>query len=479
MGDLVYLSATEAIRLFVCKELSPVELMTAVIEHAAEVEPKINAFSEELFEQALQQAQKAEGIYGDSKSVPRALEGLPVALKDEHFIEGMLGSEGSLLMKDYIAEETHPIVQRIIDAGGIIHARTTTPEYSCAGFTHSRVWGVTRNPWNLEYSPGGSSGGSAAALAAGTTTLATGSDIGGSIRIPASFSGVVGYKPPYGRVPALPPYNLDHYCHDGPLARSVADCILLENVISGPHPNDIVSLKPGITLPQEYEDIKGMRIALSIALGDFVVDPDVEENTRAAAEALRQAGAIVEEVELRWKKEDIFRAADIHYGSLFGSAVYDEVVENQDLAMPYTLEFAKHTTAIAEKTTVMEGLELEGEIYAELGRLLDEFDALLCPTNAINGLIAGEDYVNVFPEIKGTILGEYGEGLLTVPFNITSRCPVLSVPSGVAGNGVPTGVQIVGPTYEEETVFRIGSALEKSMQWFASERWRPDYSRTL
>jgi Asp-tRNA(Asn)/Glu-tRNA(Gln) amidotransferase A subunit family amidase len=224
-------------------------------------------------------------------------------------------------MRDHIAEKTHPIVERIVAAGGIVHARTTTPEYSCAGFTHSKVWGITRNPWNLEYGPRRSFGGSAAALAAGTTTLATGSDIGGSIRIPASFSGVFGYRPPYGRVPALPPYNLDHYCHDGPLARSVADCILLENVISGPHPTDIVSLKPDISLPQEYGDIQDTRIALSVTLGDFIVDPDVEESIRAAAEALRQAGAIVEEVESKWRKDDIFRAADIHHGTLFGSAV--------------------------------------------------------------------------------------------------------------------------------------------------------------
>ncbi len=477
MSDLVYLSATEALELFISKELSPVEFMTAVIKHAEEVEPRINAFSEKLFEQAIQQAQKAEKTYNDSISTPRPLEGLPIALKDEHSIAGMLASEGSLLAKDYIAEETHPIVERIMAAGGIVHARTTTPEYSCVGFTHSKLWGVTRNPWNLEYSPGGSSGGSAAALAAGTATLATGSDIGGSIRIPASFSGVVGYKPPYGRVPSLPPYNLDHYCHDGPLARSVADCILLENVISGPHPKDIVSLKPGMTLPQEYRDIKGMRIVLSITLGDFIVDPEVEENTRAVAEALRQAGAIVEEVELSWKKEDIFRAADIHFGSLFGSDVYDDIVDHQELAMPYTLEFARQTMAIAEKTTAMEGLAIEAEIYAELGLLLDDFDALLCPTNAINGLVAGEDYVDVFPEIRGTELRDYFEGLMTVPFNITGRCPVLSVPSGAASNGVPTGVQIVGPSYEEEKVFRIGSALERSMLWFSSETWRPDYRR--
>src|SRR5690606_9447207 len=121
-----------------------------------------------------------------------------------------------------IAQVTHPVVERVVAAGGLIHARTTAPEFSCAGFTHSALWGVTRNPWNLDYSPGGSSGGSAASLAAGSALLATGSDISGSVRIPAAACGVVGYKPPYGRVPGLPPENLDYYHQNGPLARTVS-----------------------------------------------------------------------------------------------------------------------------------------------------------------------------------------------------------------------------------------------------------------
>jgi aspartyl-tRNA(Asn)/glutamyl-tRNA(Gln) amidotransferase subunit A len=207
-------------------------------------------------------------------------------------------------------------------------------------------------------------------------------------------------------------------------------------------------------LPQDYQDIKGMRIALSITLGDFIVDPDVEENTRMAAEALRQAGAIVEEVEMTWKREHVFRAADVHYGALFGSAVYDEIIDQQDLAMSYTLAFAKQTMAIAEKTTTIEGLEIEAEIYAELGLLLDEFDALLCPTNAINGLIAGEDYVDVYPEIKGTKLHDYFEGLMTVPFNITSRCPVLSLPSGFAATPFPQEYKLSVPAMKKKWYFK-------------------------
>ena len=177
------------------------------------------------------------------------MEGLPVAVKEEAEIAGQHNTLGSLPLRDVIAGQTSAFVQRIIDAGGIVHARTTTPEFSCAPITWSRLWGVTRNPWHTGYSPGGSSGGSAAALAAGTATLATGSDIGGSIRIPASFCGVVGFKPPYGRVPEVATFNLDHYCHEGPLARTVADCALLENVIAGPHPSDVVSIRPKLEIP--------------------------------------------------------------------------------------------------------------------------------------------------------------------------------------------------------------------------------------
>src|SRR5690606_34323438 len=141
-------------------------------------------------------------------------------------------------------DHTSPVNERILRAGGIVHARTATPEFSCAGICWSRLWGVTRNPWNHAYSPGGSSGGSGAVLAAGSAPLATGSDIGGSIRIPASLTGTVGFKPPYGRVPEEAPFNLDFYCHNGPMARTVADTILLQNVIAGPHNRDIATLRP-------------------------------------------------------------------------------------------------------------------------------------------------------------------------------------------------------------------------------------------
>src|SRR5882724_13575098 len=249
----------------------------------------------------------------------RPLEGLPIAIRDEAYIKGERVTFGSLIYKDFVADETNPSIGRILKAGAIMHARSAAPEFSCAPYTHSRLWGVTRTPWNLDYSSGGSSGGAGASLAAGSTTLANGSDIGGSIRIPSSMCGVVGYKPPYGRNPDSSPFNLDHYNHAGPMARTVADSALLQNVMSGPHPQDIVSLRPKLRIPSELSgDLKSWRIAFSPALDGFDVDPDVEKNTRAAVEAFRDLGATVDEVEIGWNKDEIVRAAWAHFGTIFG-----------------------------------------------------------------------------------------------------------------------------------------------------------------
>ncbi len=174
MSDLHYLPATEALRLFRSRELSPVELVTAVIARADAVEPAINAFAETRYEEALEAARAAQERYAAAGPAPRPLDGLPVAVKEEAPIAGQRNTLGSLPLRDAVAEHTAAFAQRIIDAGGIVHARTTTPEFSCAPFTWTRLWGVTRNPWHAGYSPGGSSGGSAAALAAGSATLATG-----------------------------------------------------------------------------------------------------------------------------------------------------------------------------------------------------------------------------------------------------------------------------------------------------------------
>lgn len=473
--DLYYLSAVEAVRRFRARDLSPVELMEATIARAEAVNPAINAFAETFFDQALNAAKQAEARYAGHGPEPRPLDGIPVAVKEEAPIAGLRETQGSLAFKDHTAESTATFVERIFAAGGIMHARTTTPEFSCAPFTHSRLWGMTRNPWNLDYSPGGSSGGSGAALAAGTATLATGSDIGGSIRIPASFCGVVGFKPPYGRVPEVPVFNLDHYCHEGPLARTVADVALLENVIAGPDPRDVASLRPKLRIPANLDGIEGWRIALSVDLGCFPVDEDVAANTQAAVEAFRESGATVEEVEIPWNLREIMDTAMVHFGAIMGPWIGQMLAEHRDLMTPYAIRFAEETMAAAGAggDDFVAGLAAEGRIYQPLGELLERYRVLICPTFSVPALEAGEDYVDRNPSVNGEEVERNFDVGMTVPFNICSRCPVLSVPSGLAGTGVPTGLSIVGPTYDDISVFRAAAAFERVRPWMDVPERRP------
>ena len=275
MSDLPdhYLSAKQVLDKFRKKEVSPVELNDVILARAEQVDGKINAFSHTFFDEARDQAKKAEYAYMNGTARP--LEGLLVGMKDEFPVNGQPNTNGSLLWKDHVEDYTSPVPQRVLDAGGIIHARTTTPEFSASIVTWSRLHGVTRNPWNLNYCVGGSSGGSGASLAAGTSILATGSDIGGSIRIPAGMNGVIGYRPPIGRVPDSPPFSQVDYATNGPLARTIQDTILLQNVLCGPDIRDHTSLPERYSLPKDYNHVKGLRIAYSYDLGLYPPEDSV------------------------------------------------------------------------------------------------------------------------------------------------------------------------------------------------------------
>ena len=456
------LAALDALALFRSRQLSPVELLDALIKRIEALEPTLNAVCDRRYDEARVEAAAAADRYLGRGGGPLPLDGIPVAAKEEQPMAGRSHQLGSLVYADNVASETHPMLERIQAAGGIVHIRTTTPEFSCAAFTQSRLWGITRNPWNTEFTPGGSSGGSGAALAAGYAPMATGSDIGGSIRIPASFCGVVGYKAPFGRVPAMPPFNLDQFCHDGPMARTVADTALLTNLVAGRHPHDVVSLPAPAPLSLEPGTIFGMRIALCLRLGDYPIEPVVEANTRHAADVLASLGANVVEVELPWTMAQIYTAAWAHLGGIFGSDVAAELEHNGDLLTDYATAFATMSVA-----GFVDGLRIEGDLYRPLGTVLEEFDALMCPTMGTTGFPVGNEYVDTGCVVDGVALPHYLQAALTPPFNILSRCPVLAVPSGVADNGVPTGVQIVGRTYDDPSVFRIALAYEAAVGGFA------------
>ncbi len=470
--DLCYISAVDAIAAFKARKLSPVELMKALIARAEAVEPTINAMPMTYYERALEQTRKAEARYMKRDGRLRPLEGIPVAIKDETAIKGEITTYGSLIYRHHRDEADDVVVERLKRAGAIIHGRTAAPEFSCATFTHSRLWGVTRNPWNPEYTPGGSSGGAGAALAAGTTTLANGSDIAGSIRIPASASGVVGFKPPYGRVPQGSPFNLDFYCHAGPMARTVGDCRLFQNVIAGPHPKDIATLRPKLRIPEALGEIEGWRIAVSMDLGYFEVDPEVVRNTEAALDVFRELGALVEPVDLGWTLASL-AAADNYLSQLFGTYIAEDLQEHRYELTNYVRDFAEfaQTTSASD---FLSSLTEAGRMYEALGPILEKHQVLVCPTLALPAVSADHDPLRDEVRINGTVVEPSLGWCMTYPFNMLSRCPVMSVPSGFAENGVPTGIQIVGRTYDDVSVFRAAAAYERAAPVLDWQSKRPN-----
>ncbi len=312
--------------------------------------------------------------------------------------------------------------------------------------------GVTRNPFNLDFGPGGSSGGSGAAVAAGLVPVATGTDIGGSIRIPASACGLVGFKPPHGRNPDGPPANFDRYNHCGVLTRTVGDTALMQNVVSGPHPRDHDSLREIVRVPDAFPPAP-LRIAFSMDLGYVPISADVRRNTLAALERFRAAGCAVEEVEVGWTLETD-RAANQWYAAMhFGRQPLWSAREHPDLLTDYALAAA----ALAERLgpdDIARSWEVQHRMYQVVGALFERFDILVCPTLSVGGVRADHDPLSKTFEVDGHVVdAEYG-WVLTHAFNMLHNCPVMSVPSGRDTNGVPTGIQIVGPTFEDLTVFR-------------------------
>lgn len=463
--SLVYLSATEALKKFRNRELSPVELMEAVITRSNACEPDLNAFSHTYFEQALDAARASEARYARGEPCG-ALDGLPLGMKDEIAVAGQPVTEGSLLYQNRIAEEDAILSARLRSAGAIFHARTNCPEFCSLWNTQSRLFGVTRNPWKLDVTPGGSSGGSGAALAAGTAMLATGSDIGGSIRYPASMCGIVGFKPPYGRVPeTLEPFNLESYCANGPMARTVADTALMQNVISGADPTDAASSLPRVDIPLSFaDDLKGTRIAYTLDFDYLDIDDDISRNTLDAIDRLRALGAEVSEVHLNFPS-GIERAYYGHMDPMFFASIAAKVEEHGDLLCDYNLQMvAEAAERLKDTDAFYEAAIVESQMYARFGTLMAEFDVLVCPTVLSNRMAADFNPVKDDYIVNGKVQ-EFDLRVSTCHlFNMMGRCPAISVPSGIGDNGVPTGLQIAARAYDDIAVFRVASAFESSWE---------------
>ena len=461
--DLCYMTATEAISKFKAKELSPVELMVAVIARCEEVNPKVNALTYTFFERALEQAKKAEARYMKTDGRTRALDGIPIAIKDFHSVKGEITTLGSKIYADTRSDNTAPTIERLFRAGAIMHCRTTTPEFAHSGTTQSPLWGITRNPWNLDYSSGGSSGGAGAAVAAGMTTVADGTDGGGSIRIPSSACGIFGYKPPFGRNPLDREHPYESILHYGPMARSVADGALMQNVMSGPHDVDICSLRTRLRLPQTFDGIEGWKVALSPNLGFNVIDPEVEANTRHAVKVFESLGCTVEEVDLGWDYS-VTDAWLTHWEGLFWAVageLYPRWRYEMDPFVASILESGRgHDAARMYNVNAV-----RGEMYKTLAPVLSKFDILITPTLCVPSVKA--DHSDADPDftINGKKVPAYLGWIQTYPFNLMSQCPVANVPSGISKSGVPTGLQIVGKTFDDTSIFRAACAFEAANPW--------------
>ncbi len=464
-AGLAYLSATEALERFRSKQLSPLELLDSLIERAEAVEPTINAFTDTYFDQAREQAATAADAY--AAGTARPLEGLTVAIKDETAVAGQRLAMGSTLFADNVADHNDPLVQRVLDAGGIIHARTAAPEFSMAIMTWTHLHGITRNPWNPEITCGGSSGGAGASLAAGTTTLANGSDIGGSIRIPSAMNGVTGLKPPWGRMPEYWPWNREPYAASGAMGRSVADIVTMLNVITGPLDSDMFSL-PRLVLPDAFAPIEGMRIALSPDLGYFEVDGEIIDALAATVEVLRGLGATVDGVSLDWD-ERVRGTALTHLDFQAGSLLAAEVPEDRyDELTPYIREYFERPPV--SPTEWISSWEYADQMYRSLQETVfgAGYDALICPTMVTTAIPADWGH----PDGSNPIdLDGMLRPAMTYPFNVLGVLPVASVPIGIApSTGVPIGMQIVGPKNTDAVPLRIAAGLEAASGGFFDHR---------
>ncbi len=458
--NLCYTPATELAARVRAKDVSPVELIENSLARIEEVNPTLNCFCFTFPDEALDKARAAEAAVLAGRSLG-PLHGVPIAIKDATPTKGKRTTFGSVIYENWVPDFDALVVENLEAAGGIMVGKTTTPEFAFSSKTFSELWGVTRNPWNSERTSGGSSGGSAAAVASGCVPLAEGSDAGGSVRIPASHSGCVGFKPHSGRVPFewLPTQWDTMFCH-GPLSRTIDDASLFLDICQGPDERDHNTLSPALDVPiPTPSDLSGMRLALNVDLGCYAVDPDVEANLRTSAKVLEEGGAVIEEVELPWTRE--FPEVWWDYWCAFMATHFGHFLDEwHDRMTPIIVEAIERGAKLSA-VDLMKTELIYTQAWMALMPILKRCDALLCPTESIPA--PSVDY-DEFASIQDAHGGKYMNMDMTMQFNAL-MLPALSVPSGFSTDKLPTGLQIVGRRYDDLTPLRIGAALERGLPW--------------
>jgi len=462
MTDLCWTPATELAGLVRRKKVSPVEVVDAVLARIDKVNPRLNAYVLVTADAARSQAKAAERAVMKKGAKLGPLHGVPFSVKDLVITAGVRTTFGTPLYRDNVPTENAPIVDRLEAAGAIMLGKTNTPAFGWIGATHNLIFGATRNPWNVERTPGGSSGGASAAVAAGLAPLAVGTDGGGSIRIPASFAGIYGLKPSYGRIAIYPVSAAWSLSHVGPMTRTVADAALMLAVCAGPDERDQYSLPaPDMDYAKARGSLKGARIAYTDNLGFAdVVDPEVRAACAKAAAAFRELGARVEDVKPQWPSprecwEQIFCGGIGTRMAPFRDR-RSEIEPGLQRIIDATLE-SPPTRYVQAWFDRLAWWQQQPRAFFE------KYDFLLTPTIACPPFALNQESPT---EIAGKKVDSYGWIPYTYPFNLTGQ-PAASVPCGFTRGGLPIGLQIVGRRFDDAGVLRASFAFEKARPWAA------------
>jgi amidase len=464
-NELFFITAMEALKLFRARKLSPVELLKAQIQRIESWNERVNCIAYTHLDEAMRQARESERRYRNGSARP--LEGIPCAIKDDADVTGWRHHWGSLLLKDKEpAQWDHPVVDLIRNAGAVMHLQTTAPEFFLAGVTWSRLWGVTRNPWNMDYTPGGSSGGSAAALAAGFTTLALGSDMGGSIRIPASMCGLYGFKPPFGRVPT----SEVAYETFGPLARTFDDMNLMQQIIGTPHPYMHASLKPKLDYPASYGSVRSWKVAVdTLSAYNAPSDATVTGSMNEAMECLKEIGCEVEVIDLGFRHDDF----EIMLSGLMSTEMGMLTViasQNRDLLTPYVKDFLEtYGDKVGPQYAVQAAeLLLRCQLQVQEKVFTKGFNAIVMPTMLTPYVKA--DWFSSSETATVTINNKQVQSRMgfftTWMWNLLGRYPVVNVPTGMTKENIPLGMQIIANTFDDLTAFQLANAYARSAPAF-------------
>ena len=447
------------------KALSPVEVVEAVLARIERVDPPLNAFATVTADLARAAARRAEDQVMRGAPLGR-LHGVPFSVKDTLDTAGVRTTLGALRFAERVPKEDAVVVARFHAAGAILVGKTTTPEFAHKGVTDSALFGATRNPWASAYTCGGSSGGAAVAAATGMGPLAIGTDEGGSIRIPASYCGVVGLKPTFGLIPRVPVGVAELLTHLGPLCRTVEDAALFLSVTAGRDDRDGWSV-PG-ELPDYTQALRrpptAIRVAWSPRLGYAAADPEVVSVTGAAVARFSGLGWTVEEADPGF--DDPAEVADAFRYPGLAAAIGDDLERERarmDPSLVALVEAGRRMTAVQ----VAQAATRRHALWAQLDRFFERYDLLATPAVAVPPFPIGTPPPR---EIDGRAVGWRGWIAYTYPFNVTG-VPAIALPAGRTVAGLPVGLQLVGRRLDDARLLAAAAALEAAAPW--ADHWPP------